>query len=311
MGSRAYDASKPTVYLDHSTLVDAFKVHVPGTNVDHAYRPLKGWVERVAGEANLCLSVVHLVELGGWGDAEPRDAMARWYGSLPIVWAPLMHHVQADEADHWTKVAVGVTSRTHLPFASSLEAAFRTLDDDGIEAMNVSISENHRNMRETPGWTDGIGRKRVAANFEESLRQRAREASIRMGVTGDPEFAPSPVEGERIAEKLVELFKQNPRSLPACRAGQLFTQGNADMVDRGEITDGVPSKKLLKTLRSGFGDYMHLTGAAYCDVTTCDRTVSNWLGDLRTTLGLQPQLAARDHPGGAAGFVRDLMANWP
>jgi hypothetical protein len=109
----------------------------------------------------------------------------------------------------------------------------------------------------------------VAANFEESLRQRAREASIRMCVAGDPEFALSPVEGERIADKLVELFERNPRSLPACRAGQLFTQGNADMVDRGEITDGMPSKKLLKTLRSGFGDYMHLTGAAYCDVATC------------------------------------------
>jgi hypothetical protein len=345
MGSRAYDPTKPTFYLDHSTLVDAFKVHLPGTNVDQAYLPLKGWVERIAVEANLCMSVVHLVELGGWGAEEPSDAMARWYGSLPIVWAPLIQHVQTDETDHWTKVAVGATGRTHFPYAASLEAAFRTLDHDGIEAMNrhgapelalvtvartarwrelweeryvrryvsmiVNVSENHRSMRETPGWTDETGRRQVTANFEESLRQRAREASIRMCVAGDPEFASSPVEGERIAEKLLELFEQNARSLPACRAGQLFTQGNADMVDRGEITDGVPSKKLLRTLRSGFGDYMHLTGAAYCDVATCDRTVSNWLGDLRTTLGLRPQLAARDYPGGPAGFVRDLMASWP
>jgi hypothetical protein len=88
---------------------------------------------------------------------------------------------------------------------------------------------------------------------------------------GDAEFASSPVEGERIADKLVELFKQNPCALPAARAIQLFMQGNADMVDRGEVTAGEPSKKLLKTLRSGFGDFMHLTGAAYCDVATCDR----------------------------------------
>jgi hypothetical protein len=117
--------------------------------------------------------------------------MARWYGSLPIVWAPLIQHVQADETDHWTKVAVGVTGRTHFPYAASLEAAFRTLDHDGIEAMKrhgepelalvtvartdrwrelweeryvrqyvsmiANISENHRSMRETPGWTDEMG----------------------------------------------------------------------------------------------------------------------------------------------------------
>lgn len=280
MGSRAYDASNQTVYLDHSTLVDAFKVHLPRTNVDPAYLPLRGWIERVAAEANLCLSVVHLIELGGWGATEPSDAMARWYGSLPIVWTPLIQHVQADEADHWIKFAVGVTGSTYRPYAPSLEVAFRALDHDGINAMNrqgapelalvtvarterwrdlwkrryvcqyvstvVSISENHRRMRETPGWTDETGRQRVAANFEEDLRHRAREASIRMCVSGDAEFASSPVEGERIDDKLVELFKQNPRSLPACRAGHLFTQGNADMVDRGEITDGVrPTEPLV------------------------------------------------------------------
>jgi hypothetical protein len=205
MGSRAYDSTKPTFYLDHSTLVDAFKSHLPGANVDPAYVPLKGWVERVAVEANLCLSVVHMAELGGWGAAESGDAMARWYGSLPIVWMPLIQHVQGDEIDHWTKVAVGVTTSRYVPYASSVEAAFRTLDTDGIDAMNrngepelalvtvartqqwrdiweqryvrqyvsmvVSISENHRSMRETLGWTDDAGRQQIAANFEESVRR--------------------------------------------------------------------------------------------------------------------------------------------
>jgi hypothetical protein len=45
-------------------------------------------------------------------------------------------------------------------------------------------------------------------------------------------------------------------------SGSCFTQGSADTVDRGETTDGVPSRKLLKTLRSGLGDYIHLTGVA-------------------------------------------------
>jgi hypothetical protein len=271
--------------------------------------------------------------------------MARWYGSLPIVWTPLIQHAQADEADHWTKVALGVTCQTYAPFAASLEAAFRTLNKDGIEAMTrngepelalvtvgrspqwrklweeryvqnyvsmvVDVSNNHRSVRDRPGWTEETGRKEVAKNLKESIRQRARTAAIRMCVAEGPEFESSPVQGERVADKLVELFEKESRSLPACRAGHLFTQGNADMVDRGALINGVPSNKLLRTLRSGFGDYMHLVGAAYCDVVTCDGTVSDWLGDLRTTLGLRPQLAARGYPGGPRAFVHKLMASWP
>ncbi len=58
-------------------------------------------------------------------------------------------------------------------------------------------------------------------------------------------------------------------------------------------------------------DWLHLVGAAYCDVFTCDRQVSEWLGDLRTRFGRRHQLAAKGHPGGPQGFVQDLMATWP
>lgn len=82
-------------------------------------------------------------------------------------------------------------------------------------------------------------------------------------------------------------------------------------VERSQVVDGKPSKRLREVLLSSFGDGMHLVGAAYCDVFTCDGVVSGWLGDARETLGLQRQLAMRDHPGDPEGFVRALMAPVP
>jgi hypothetical protein len=57
-------------------------------------------------------------------------------------------------------------------------------------------------------------------------------------------------------------------------------------------------------------DFVHLLGAAYCDVFTCDATVSGWLGDFRERLGLSRQLSVRIHPGGVPGFVQDLMGKF-
>jgi hypothetical protein len=58
MPIKPFDPSKLSVYPDHSTLCDAFKSNTSdGGGVSPAFRPLKGWIERVAHEASLCLSV--------------------------------------------------------------------------------------------------------------------------------------------------------------------------------------------------------------------------------------------------------------
>jgi hypothetical protein len=81
MAPKLYDRTKIAVYPDHSTLCDAFRAHRnrPDAADCAAYRPLREWFERVAREANLCLSMVHLVELAAWGDEATADEMARWY----------------------------------------------------------------------------------------------------------------------------------------------------------------------------------------------------------------------------------------
>lgn len=131
MASRTRDHGKPTFYLDHSTLCDAFRAHAVGatTPAHEAYRPLLPWIERVAAEANLCLSIVHLAELGRWGDRTSADAIARWYERLPIVWVRGLAAVQESEEDYWTKVAAGVhPARDVDPCAPSLLSAFERLD---------------------------------------------------------------------------------------------------------------------------------------------------------------------------------------
>lgn len=56
MAPRAPDTTKATVYLDQSTVCDAFRVHLQPPGADPAFRPLLTWVEHVARDANLCLS---------------------------------------------------------------------------------------------------------------------------------------------------------------------------------------------------------------------------------------------------------------
>lgn len=55
-------------------------------------------------------------------------------------------------------------------------------------------------------------------------------------------------------------------------------------------------------------DAAHLVGAAYCDVFTCDGDVAEWLGDVRVSLGLRPQIWKKGKS--KAEFVRALTHDW-
>ena len=95
--------------------------------------------------------------------------------------------------------------------------------------------------------------------------------------------------------------------MPLFRTDRRFFAGLSERVVRGQPG----SKRLRDDLKGSFCDWIHLVGAAYCDVFTCDGTVSSWLADLRGTLGLRAQLIVRNHPGSTEGFVHDLMATFP
>jgi len=345
---KRYDPTKITVYPDNSTLCAAFKAHrnLPDAPEYSAYLPLRDWFERVAHEANLCLSTTHIVELFRWDDTATADEMVRWYDRLPIVWAKSMHKdVEEFETERWTRIAAGVEVDPNAkPFATSLLTAFRSMNLDAAAAllaerepslamlramrgsavwhqryeaynadyieMLMAVLRNHQHFTAL-GWTDERKRQETGVNVRRTLWDRAAEIDRRLTVRGDAVYAQKPYVAREIPGRLLELYEREPRTMPMFRVIQRFNEGANAHVERGQVVNGEPSNSLRKTFQSSFADWMHLVGAAYCDVFTCDRTVSGWLGDVRETLGLRPQLAVRGYPGGPQAFVRDLMATWP
>jgi hypothetical protein len=343
-----YDPTKITVYPDNSTVCAAFKAHRNQADAAEysAYLPLRDWFERVACEANLCLSMMHLGELFRWDDHDTADAIARWYDTLPVLWMKSMYDdMEEFEAERWTAIAAGVEVEPNAkPFATTLLTSFRSLSVDAVAALLAQplpsfaivksmreSSEWHQRFQaynevyigtmmdvwrdhqwaDAQGWTDDMKRKATECNVRVALRERARDADKRLTSKGNAAYAAKECRDGDVQDRLVELYQREPKAMPLFRVIRQFNEGANAHVERGQIVNGQPSKSLRKTLLSSFGDWMHLVGAAYCDVFTCDGTVSGWLGDVRVSLGLRPQLASRGYMGGPEAFVRDLMATWP
>jgi hypothetical protein len=180
----------------------------------------------------------------------------------------------------------------------------------GYIEMLMAVLRNHQHFT-AAGWTDERKRQETAANVRRTLWERAAETDRRLTVRSDAVYAQKLCIAREIPGRLLELYEREPKAMPMFRVIQRFNEGANAHVERGQVVNGQPSKSLRKTFLSSFADWMHLVGAAYCDVFTCDRTVSGWLGDVRQSLGLRPQLAVRGYPGGPQAFVRDLMATRP
>lgn len=188
-------------------------------------------------------------------------------------------------------------------------ANFQARTDEYIE-MLMMIRRNHE-WATAQGWSDERKRQETAVNIRLSLWQRAEAADRRMTARGDAAYAQKQRTLPEIRARLIELYETDPKAMPFMRVSQSFNEGANAHVEGGQVVDGQPSRRLREAHESGPADWMHLVGAAYCDVFTCDGRVAGWLGDVRAALGLRRQLAVRGHPSGAQGFVRDLMATVP
>jgi hypothetical protein len=323
MPIKPFDPSKLSVYPDHSTLCDAFKSNTSdGGGVSPAFRPLKGWIERVAHEASLCLSVYHLTELSRWDDRKRAEEMALWYEGLPVVLMRSVRDVEDEEAECWLNIATGGSSDTkRFAFASSLIAAFHDLTPGEIETISreaqpllalleamrlrgndadidqfIAGAEAFRADRkwaDAQGWDAARKTWQTAFNIRRALRAQAC-------VLGRP-FHP----GRTGNDVLVRLYETNARALPRFRLAMAFNEGLA----AGAARKGEGGAGLRKAYRGSFYDWAHLLGGAYCDVFTCDGEVSKWIGELRAGFGLRPQMTAKGLP--PETFVRELMATWP
>lgn len=116
---------RPVVYLDHSTLVDAFdgKYAVAGpnaaSNVD-----LASVVEEAAGKGTLCLSIIHVFELVRRDHAV---AMATWLGGLSPLWFQMDEAANEELANEaMRRLGMKCVPPGRLPIHHAMYAAFRS-----------------------------------------------------------------------------------------------------------------------------------------------------------------------------------------
>jgi hypothetical protein len=341
MPAKLFDPAKPTFYLDNSTLSSAWKAHRHDQSAGAyaAFAPLIPWVERVATEANLCLSYAHILEPENWADRNTARAMIEWYDGLPTVWMrSRFDDADEFEAEYWTKVAVGVrVDGDGEAFAPSLLTAFRAMSVENVRRLLsepkpllalfdakidlvprvnafidllVQVAQDHQ-WADAQQWTDERKQDRMAYNIRVALRTAARSADRRLALREDTAYAAKGCTGGDVQDLLVALYEREPRAMPLFRVDRRFVEGASARIKRGEVRDGRVSNAIRNALKGSLCDWIHVMGAAYCDVFTCDGAVSDWLGNLRTTMGLRPQLALQGHPGESEGFVQALIGTWP
>ncbi len=334
MPARVVLKTRPTFYLDTSTLCDAVRAHIIAPRqADPAYAPLLPWLERISDQANLCLSLVHLLELSRWSDRETADAAARWLDERPTVWVRGMADVQDGEDEYWTRVALGLrpTEPFH-PFAPSMLTAlaevdertssdalrlirlpdmldvFRNVDTTNARAGVTAIARTFHADRQwvaAQGWSATKMSDELAYRQRVELREKAHAARTRIVGRGEP--LPDQNEaGEHVQDLLVSLVDGDERTMPSWRVAAAFASAWGDTAGRRK-----PGSNAFHRLQSSFEDYVHLAiGAAYCDVFTCDGDVSSCIGESRARLGFARQLSAKEL-GGPAVLTTQLLALWP
>lgn len=337
MPAKKYDPARPTFYLDQSTLSDAFRVHEPGQlkPADPAYQPLRGWVERVGHQANLCISTIHLLELAKWTASDVADALCRWLDGLPVVAVLGLHRVRRLEEEAWVRRAVRLPVAQVTPFATSMPEAFAEIPPELVAAVlqqpepltyTMNVMRNHglhkRHKDVAPDFAAALRENRARKEFQHVTTERgramvaqnrrrdlARLASVTIcslrrddgafGVQSEP-----PAFAQKLA---LDLYDSDASLLPLFCIEAPYADGLTDGILRRQPG----SAKDVAALSGAAEDGLHLVGAAYCDTFTCDQATSSALGDIRVKLGRTRQLAAGGYPGGLGAFVRDLMATWP
>jgi hypothetical protein len=335
MPAKPVSAGKPTFYLDTSTLSHAFdSLSLLSTHALAPFRPLVPWIQRVADEANLVVSHIHVSELSEWPDVKGAEALITWLDALPLVWARFPVAVSEIEDEHWLGVALGLNPPPVQPFAPSMLTAFREtspalLDTPTLvaawrqeqvypavakrfkEGARYRAEQLHAN-RASYGWprVPKAMLKAQAAQLKARrvahLRERATAAHARLAEADW--YSPSvPVEAAQDA--FVQLASSCEFALPMSRVGDAMSDAFT-----ATVANRQPSSRRFSATDSSYADMSHAyLGAAYCDTFTCDKTVSLWLGrgEVRRRLRLPPEVAWEGGQADAHTFVQRLMSTWP
>jgi hypothetical protein len=226
--------------------------------MDGSYEPLRGWIERVAHEDNLCLSVAHIAELAGWKRYDLAARMARWYESLPIVWVRTFHHAAREEMEHALLRAAGIsTSATYHPFAERVIEAFDALREDSqnpsefgsVVARTMRLDDNDPSVSRL---SDEQRDEMLAANVLARLHEEVAEVQRSLLARGTPDLVASADAHELVTGS----FNNDPRALPCFRLRYGVLAGWRDKATR--TSDG---KKSAKAFKGTFHDVTHFVRA--------------------------------------------------
>lgn len=329
MGSRPRTHGRPTVYLDTSTLSDAFAAAAGGATASPVFAPLRPWIEHVAATSNLCVSLFHILELADLAGERAGfvDELAAWLDGLSTVWLASPDRIMEAETRNWLRVTLGVASEEGgLPYVPSMLTSFREFNfKQVVSALGEPTMQRLLREARAAGGTSArrseflgvLGNLRTNHELYEPATRAEQRKEIEENIRADlrryaldaAEYLRGELDRHTLArvhsdpEILWTLFTTNPRALPSFRLSLAYNAGVLAQF-KGRKPGGANERKM----GSGFVDYIHATlGGAYCDVFTCDFAVDGYLGDARERLGLRRQLSVRRR--GAEAFVRELMAS--
>jgi hypothetical protein len=336
MPPKPHTPGKRSFYLDQSHLCEALRAHFvgSGSGPSHpAYLPVLPWLERVATEANLCLSFAHILEFARWGDRDAADAAMKWLDARPFVWCSMLHQVHEREDEHWLNVALGRTPAEpctpyvptfasmvkhlspgfvmeflHDPTLLGLVRKARKLEpnkESEFSRQTAAMFRNDRSQAEARGMSEEDKRDAVQYNLLVDLRKRAVEAHNRLWLK-DPSYVALDLSRSQYMDKLADIYASDPHSLPTFRLVHQFSDEFAKVA-----VARTPGSRGDRDLDSSTLDLTHAAaGAGYCWVFTCDNLTDKILGGVRESFGLPRQLST-GRLGGPEKFVEALMATWP
>jgi hypothetical protein len=325
-GETVREMNRPTVYLDSSTLADGFDaVHVRREEAGSAYEKLYVLIGRIAAEGAPCCSLNHIEEPVAWDPYESAIERATWLDNLNPVWIKSAERALDGELEWWLRKELGLSPGSRYePFSIALTGVIGAaitpsqtvglLGGPGIAGIVKALHGRREQLPDVKG---------------ESLTgfQRLHQDRARLPPDADFEKVAQVIRGKRArdlevrARELLPKLRETDQSLSEevirRAAGGIFEAPGAVPLDQlvnhvieHMIRTLTAQKRNFANFRrrhaSAWHDIMHLTGAVYCDVFTCDKRIDDAIGTIRTDRGMLPQLSVV-RSGGPGPFVDRLQ----
>lgn len=316
--SGRHDLRSPVVYLDHSSLVDAFEGK-QGTGKNPAINAeLAAVVEDVARRGTLCLSVVHVIETVPRSNRDEALAIAKWLDGLNPLWFQMEGSIE-DELANEVRRRLGLRTAPvgRLPIHHAMTAAMseniKGLTHEAVADIlsapdlaslirkvhgNATLSGNHANAKtysvelarrtydDRSSIPAGTAPEQVAAvtgvKFCRYLQVEARRAIVTAPVAEGEDY---PVDPE-ISKAVIEAL-EDPNAIPLTKIHQHMLGEVGAGIHRSDPHSG----SFKKRFGSFIWDTRHSLASAVVDVFTCDSYVDSVLTNFRQNHGMERQIS--------------------